>query len=39
MARRGSKDGRDVMIFTLVILLVIVVIFFMAGYLVGRSVI
>jgi hypothetical protein len=39
MAQKGSKDARDVMLFTLVMLLVIVVVFFMAGYLLGRSII
>jgi hypothetical protein len=39
MPPRGSKDARDVMLFTLVMLVIIVVVFFMAGYLLGRSII
>jgi hypothetical protein len=39
MAAGSGKETRDVLLFTLFMLLLIVVIFFLAGYLLGRSLI
>jgi len=35
---RRSGGSRDVVLFTLAVLLVIVVVFFLAGYLLGRTI-
>jgi hypothetical protein len=36
---RSGKETRDVLLFTVLMLVLIVVIFFLAGYLLGRSLI
>jgi len=35
---RRSRGGREVVLFTLAVLLIIVVVFFVAGYLLGRMI-
>gem|GEM_PF-4084520 len=38
MSGRRSGGSRDVVLFTLTVLLIIVVVFFLAGYLLGRTI-